>query len=79
MSPGGKEIKLRQKLLLLQESQWNIFFLIKIFQKEKLVWNAYLMFPFWASFNTVVNIGLFQKKLKVGNIFLNQPDTAFDG
>lgn len=41
MSPGGKEIKPRQKLLLLQESQWNIFFLIKIFQKEKLVWNAY--------------------------------------
>lgn len=41
MSPGGKEIKLRQELLLLQESQWNIFFLIKTFQKEKLVWNAY--------------------------------------
>lgn len=36
MSPGGKEIKPRQKLLLLQESQWSIFFfLIKIFQKEK--------------------------------------------
>lgn len=41
LSPGGKEIKPRQKILLLQESQWNIFFLIKIFQKEKLVWNAY--------------------------------------
>lgn len=41
MSPEGKEIKPRQKLLLLQESQWSIFFLIKIFQKEKLVWNAY--------------------------------------